>query len=217
MTDETSTISVNLSQTQGEALSFRLLWSSAFSLLALSLCSNADAEIVSHTEVSYFTVAGNTPAEIYHNILDRGPRVGGARALASIGTRATQDAELDQEDGSCKLRDYVITLEFSIQRPRIANEQVLPPADRAAWQQMNGFIEEHENQHKAVWQSCAADLDHRIAELTAPSCSELGTRAEALWQDMLAKCDETQRSFDLQQSLALMRQPFMLRALEAAN
>jgi len=194
-----------------------LPWRAALTLLALALCSKANAEIVSRTEVSYFTVEGTTPAEIYHNILDHGPRVGGARALASIGTRATQDAGLDQAGGSCRLSGYVIKLEFIIQRPRIANEQILPPADRALWQQMNSFIEDHENQHKSVWQSCAADLDQRIAALKAPSCGELGTKAEALWQDMLTKCDETQRSFDTQQSLALMRQPFMLRALKSAE
>lgn len=183
--------------------------------LALASCSGARAEIVSRTEISYFTVGGSTPAEIYRNILDSGPRVGGARALASIGTRATQDGALKESGGACRLKDYVITLEFAIKRPRIANEQVLPRAERALWEQMNGFIAEHEDQHKQVWQSCAEDLDRSIAALSAPTCGELGEKAEAMWQEMLASCDATQRSFDAEQSLALMRQPFMRHALEA--
>lgn len=178
--------------------------------------SPADAKIVSHTSVTYFTVGGSTPAEIYHNILDQGPRVNGARALASIYTVTTQDGRLHEEGGVCRVTDYVITLEFEISRPRIANEQVLPPDERAMWQQMNGFIAAHENQHKAVWQGCAADLNHRIDVLRAPSCRELGQKAEALWQDMLTACDKTQRGFDEAQSRALVQQPFMLRALKSA-
>lgn len=189
----------------------------ATALLALFSCARAEAEIVSRSEISYFTVGGRTPAEIYRNILDQGPRVDGARAIASIATRASQDAGFAESGGACRLKDYVITLDFTIQRPRIANEQVLPQAERAMWQRMNDFIATHEDQHKQVWQGCAANLDQRIASLSAPTCRELGAQAEALWQEMLATCDATQRSFDAEQSLALMRQPFMRRALDAAK
>lgn len=186
-------------------------------LLVCMLAANAGAEVVSNTKVTYFVVEGATPVEIYRNILDRGPRVGGARALASIGTRTTQDGALRDEGGVCRVRDYVITLDFEIQRPRIGNEQVLPESDRAMWQQVSGFIAAHETQHRNVWQSCAADLDRRVATLEAPTCSDLGAKAEALWQEMLTSCDALQRSFDDEQARALMRQPFMRHALEAAE
>lgn len=185
-------------------------------MLLLSFLAPVRAEIVSHAKVSYFTVEGSTPAEIYRNILDRGPLVNGSRALASITTQTTQDGDLDEQGGICRVTNYVITLDFTIQRPRIANEQVLPPADHALWQQMNTFIETHENQHKSVWSACAADLDAHIETLQAPTCEELGKNAEALWEDMLASCDKTQRHYDEEQSRALMKQPFMQRALQAA-
>lgn len=192
-------------------------WRLAPALLAWALCLPAEAKVTTHTNILYFNVEGRTLAEIYKAILDRGPRVSGARALASIGTRATQDGGLTQKDGSCRVTDYVISLEFDIQRPRIANEQVLPPEDRALWQRMNGFLAAHENQHKIVWEACAADLDQRIAVLAFPDCKELAARAEALWNDMLARCDKTQRSFDAAQSKALLEQPFMERALKSAQ
>ena len=69
----------------------------------------------------------------------------GERALASIGTLATQDGGLKQENGACRATDYVISLEFKILRPRIVNEQVLPVKERALWQQMNRFIAAHED------------------------------------------------------------------------
>jgi len=192
-------------------------WRIAPALLAFAFCAPAQAKIVSSTDVSYFTVDGSTPAEIYHNILDRGPRVSGERALASISTLATQDGGLTEANGTCKVTDYVINLDFKIQRPRIANEQVLPDNERAMWQELNGFIATHEDQHKAVWLGCARELEQKIDALRAPSCGEVITAGEALWQEMLSACDKTQRSFDAEQSRTLMKQPFMLRALKVAK
>ena len=201
---------------RGKALSPLILLCLVPALLLQAMISTASAKTVSHADVTYFTVGGRTPEEIYRNILDQGPRVNGVRALASINTRTTQDGGLHEEGGVCRVTDYVITLEFKIERPRISNEQILPPDERAMWHQMNDFIAAHENQHKAVWQACAADLDHRIETLSAPNWSELGQKAEALWQEMLDSCDKTQRSFDDAQSRALVKQPFMLRALKSA-
>lgn len=195
----------------------KILWRIAPALLAFAFSAPALAEIVSSTDVSYFTVDGNTLAEIYRDILDRGPRVSGERALASIGTLATQDGGLTEENGSCRVTGYVISLTFKIRRPRIANEKVLPGEERAMWKQMNGFIAAHEDEHKAVWLACARDLDQKITALSAPTCAELLMAGEALWQQMLSACDAKQRSFDAQQSRTLMQQPFMLRALKAAE
>lgn len=206
-----------IAKQRGETLSLQSLLRLASALLAYATSAPALADIVSRADVSYFTVEGNTPGEIYRNILASGPRVGGAKAIASIRTQATQDGALAEKDGVCQVKDYVITLDFIVTRPRIANEQVLSTADRALWQQMNGFIAAHEEQHRSVWQSCAAGLEKQITLLRAASCADLGARAEALWQDMLASCDKIQRSFDDDQSLALIRQPFMRRALEGAE
>ena len=185
-------------------------------LLMLCLHCPASAKVVTTAEISYFTVGGSTPTEIYHNILEQGPRVNGARALASIATRSTQDGGLNQEGAACRVTDYVITLEFLIQRPRIANEAVLPASEQAMWQDMNRFIAAHENQHRKVWQECAAGLDAKMQTLQAPNCEELGQKAQSLWDDMLSACDRTQRAFDDAQSRALLQQPFMQRALQSA-
>lgn len=177
----------------------------------------AHAEIVSKSDVSYFVVTGDTPTEIYHNILESGPRVNGARAIASITTRATQDAGVDESGGACRLTGYVITLEFMISRPRIANLDVLSKAERSMWDRMNRFIAMHENEHKAVWQGCAQELEPKMVALAAPDCDQLIARAEALWDEMLKACDARQRRFDKLQADDLMQQPFMRHALESAQ
>lgn len=186
-------------------------------MLGFGLISPAEAKVLFEAEVIYFDIAGVTPAQIYRDILDRGPRIGGKEALASIGTRAIQDAGLAESGGSCGLTDYTIRLNFVIRRPRIPHEEILPPGDRALWQQMNEFIGIHENQHKEVWLGCAAEHDSRMSLLVAPTCGELLATAQTMWKQMLANCDRKQRSYDAEQSRELMQQPFMQRARKGAG
>lgn len=189
----------------------------AAAVLLLDAHIPAHGEVVSSTDVVYFDVVGSTPAEIYRNIMDRGPRIGGSKALASIGTRTVQDGRIAQFGDSCVLKDYTITLQFVIRRPRITNENVLSDADRALWRNMNAFIQTHENEHKDVWSACAVELDNKMSALKLPSCDELAQMADGLWRKMLADCDARQRSYDLEQALQLMQQPFMQRAREGAG
>jgi predicted secreted Zn-dependent protease len=186
-------------------------------LLGLSLSSAADAAIVSSTQLSYFTVAGKTPEAIFRAILSRGPQVGGSQAIASIATRAAQDGGMAQSGGACHVTDYKISLTFMISRPRITNIGVLSAGDRAMWNEMNGFIIAHENQHKQNWLSCATALQGRITSLRAPSCDQFSTRASAMWSEMLATCDRKQHAFDAAQSRQLARLPFMRRARGGAG
>lgn len=189
----------------------------AATVLLLGAHIPARGEVVSSTEVVYFDVGGSTPAEIYRKILDRGPRIGGSKALASIGTRTVQDGRMAQTGDHCAITDYTITLQFVIRRPRITNEDVLSDADRALWRDMNAFIEAHENEHKDVWHACAVKLDKKMSALKAPSCDEVAQTADGLWRKMLADCDARQRSYDVEQARQLMQQPFMKRAREGAG
>lgn len=186
-------------------------------MLGLGLVMPAAASVLSETQIIYFDVTGVTPAQIYRDILERGPRIGGKEALASIGTRAMQDAGVSEGTGSCGLTDYTIKLQFVIRRPRILHEDILPADDLALWQQMNEFIAIHENQHKEVWLACASEHESRMSRLTAATCDDLLARAQTMWQQMLSNCDRKQRSYDQDQSMQLMQQPFMQRARQGAG
>lgn len=189
----------------------------AVALLAACIGSSSQAAVVSNTQVSYYSVGGKTPGAIFRAILNRGPRVNGWQAIASIATRAIQDGGLDDSGGACRLKGYTIKLDFVITRPRIANPGVLSAQDRANWEQMNRFIIAHENQHKQNWLSCAAQLDKRLSPMTAPSCSALSAKGNAMWQQMLESCGRKQRGFDDVQARQLEALPFMKRARKAAD
>lgn len=202
----------------GNFPSVNFCWHMAMAaVLLLGAHIPARGEVVSSTEVTYFDVVGSTPAKIYRNILDRGPRIGGNKARASIGTHTVQDGRIVEIGDSCVLKDYTITLQFVIRRPRITNEEVLSGADRALWRDMNAFIQTHENQHKEVWSACATKLDKKMSALRLPSCDELAQTADGLWRKMLADGDARQRAYDVEQTRELMLQPFMRRAREGAG
>jgi predicted secreted Zn-dependent protease len=192
-------------------------WLVAIALLAGLLTGSAQAEVVSSTRVSYYTVSGSTPGAIFQGILGRGPQISGADAIASIATRAVQDGGLKKSGGACRLSGYRVRLTFLITRPRIANPRVLKPDDLAKWNQVNSFIIAHENQHKQNWLACAAALDRHLTAMSAPNCGQLTAKGEFMWKQMLAACDKRQRAFDSVQSWQLQQLPFMRRARNGAD
>jgi len=177
----------------------------AIALLAGLLAGATQAKVVSTTRISYYTVGGSTPGEIFRNILGRGPQIGGADAIASISTRAIQDGGLKDGGGSCRLTDYSVGLTFLITRPRLANPRVLAAGDRAKWNQLNSFIIAHENQHKQNWLACAAALDRHVTTMSASSCGQLSAKGGFMWKQMLVACDKRQRAFDSVQSWQLRK------------
>lgn len=183
----------------------------ALVLFGMLTSSAAEAAVVSSTRISYYTVGGDTPAAIFRGFLSRGPQVSGADAIASIATRATQDAGLVESGGICRLSGYQVRLSFKVTRPRIANPAVLSARDRAMWKQMNSFIIAHEDKHKQIWMSCASALDRRMTALRASSCGQLLAKGEFMWKQMLSVCDKNQRAFDRVQSWQLLQLPFMQR------
>ena len=186
-------------------------------ILALAASAPASAAVVSTTSYGYFTVKGNTPGEIYRSMLNHGPKVNRRQSLASNAMSAVQDGQLKQSNGSCKVQGYTIKLRFVTTRPQIANEHVLPPADRRLWRQFYAFIRQHEDEHRQLWHNCAAALQRRITAIRAPSCGQTAAKANAMWKQMLATCDGKQHSFDSSQSAELEQQPFMRRVRSAAD
>lgn len=186
---------------------------------ALGICALAEAHsaIVTTTRYSYFTINGSTPASLYRGILSKGPVIGGSKAIATAAATAVQDGKLTQSGGTCRVADYRVKLIFTVTRPRLAKESALSPSDRALWRQFYGFVVAHEEQHKKNWMACAAGLDRQVSAIRASNCDKVAAKINTLWNQMMAKCDKVQSSFDAQQARALRAQPFMKRALGGAR
>ncbi len=192
-------------------MNLKTVASSAALIAMMSVPVHAELEITN--DVSYFDVKGTTPIEIYRSILDRSLKIDGKRTVASITTKLTQSGDVQESGNSCKVEDYKIRLNFVINRPQVANEKNLTPADKESWEQMYAFIKSHEELHRQIWLSCAEKLNSEVGTLAEASCDETVARTNSLWAQMIENCDQQQRSFDDVQTKSLLNQKFYIDAM----
>ena len=160
------------------------------------------------TSYDYYTIRGDTAAEIYDSMIKRGPKVNGARAYAATSATTTQKGKLLQGP-SCQIKDYHLKLDFVIRLPKIRNEKVLPAADRKRWQQFSTFLRTHEETHRKIWLDCAADLERRVEAIKAKSCKDADRKATQLWDKIRAACNIRHEAFDAAEQKRLMAHPFV--------
>lgn len=177
-------------------------------LAAAGACGTAGAKPSQNTKYSYYTVSGDTAAEIYNAMIKRGPNVNGAKAYAATSATTTQDGKLLQ-GASCQIQDYRLKLDFVIKLPRIRNEKVLPAADRQRWQQFSSFLKTHEETHRKIWMDCAADLERQVKNIKAKSCDDADSKATQLWEKIRASCNKKHAAFDAAEQKRLMAHPFV--------
>lgn len=168
----------------------------------------ASAKPVQSTKYAYYTIRGDTAAEVYDSMMKKGPRVNGARAYASTLATTTQNGRLSQ-GSTCRIEEYRLKLEFVIKLPKIRNEMDLPAADRKRWQQFSAFLKLHEETHREIWLGCAADLERQVKAIKAKSCSEADRKANLLWDRIRAACNKKHIAFDTAEQARLMKHPFV--------
>lgn len=177
-------------------------------VVVMSLASVATAKPSETTKYTYYTIGGDSAAEIYASMMRKGPKVNGAKAYAATSATTTQDGKLLQSD-TCKVQDYRLRLDFVIKLPKIKNETVLPAADRKRWQQFSSFLKLHEETHREIWLGCAADLERQVKAIKAKSCSDANRKATQLWDRIRAACNKKHQAFDAAEQKRLMAHPFV--------
>lgn len=166
------------------------------------------AKTLQTTRYTFYMVGGDTAQDVYSAMLRKGPRVNGAKAYAATSATTTQDGRLLQ-GASCSIGDYRLKLDFTIKLPKIKNEAVLPPADRKRWQQFAVFLKKHEETHRSIWMSCAADLETQVKTIKAKTCADADLKAQKLWDKMRSACSKKHVAFDAAEQRKLMQHPFV--------
>ena len=88
----------SVAHTAGDGPSMHLCWHMATAaVLLLGAHIPARGDVVSSTKVIYFDVVGSTPAEIYRNILDRGPRIGGSTSMSALRWSSLATSEMSRK------------------------------------------------------------------------------------------------------------------------
>ncbi|MGQ0485917.1 MAG: DUF922 domain-containing protein [Hyphomicrobiales bacterium] len=187
----------------------------AMGLVAVApLC--ASAKPVYTTKYTYYSIGGDTAAEIYNAMIRRGPHVNGAQAYASTSATSSQEGKLAQGQ-SCAISDYRLRIDFVIRLPRIKNEKVLSGATRARWQQFSRFLKQHEETHRSIWLVCARDLERQVKAIAVADCGIADARAAKLWEQMRKSCTKKHDAFDAAEQKRLARHPFVKLVLKQSD
>lgn len=158
------------------------------------------------TSYSYYSVSGGSLAEIHRSIVSQGPMLNGTRSYGI--TMASPGKQMSV--ASCKASGrYRLAVNISIKLPRIASSGQLSAAEVGQWNRFSSFVRKHEEKHRAIWGSCAADYERKFMAGETGNCENAHSRAMSLWHQMVASCMPRQIAFDAAQRNALKSHPFM--------
>lgn len=177
-------------------------------LCAGLISESAISKPIQATKYTYYTIYGDTPAEIYTTLVKRGPRVGGVKAYASTTAVSSQSGQLMQGK-SCSLEDYKFKIDFTIKLPKLKNETALTGITKTDWKKFSSFLKTHEETHRSIWLACASELEAKVHAITARSCADLNEKTTKLWEQMRTSCAKKQDAFDVAQQRVLLQQPFV--------
>ena len=172
------------------------------------LSESAASKPVQATKYTYYTIYGDSPAEIYSTLVKRGPRVGGVKAYAATTAVSSQSGQLTQGK-SCTLEDYKFKIDFTIKLPKLKNEAALTGATKTDWKKFSSFLKIHEETHRSIWLACAAELEEKVHAISATSCAGLNEKTTRLWEQMRTSCAKKQDAFDVAEQARLLRHPFV--------
>lgn len=173
------------------------------------LSSPLAARPLEKTNYKYYVIKGDSPGEIYTSMIRRGPDVNGVNAYASTSAVSSQNGKLIQQGKSCRIDDYKFNINFTINLPKLKNENALAGQTSAKWGQFKSFLKTHEETHRSIWLACAKTLETQVKALRAKDCKSLDKQAAALWKKMRTSCDRQHAAFDAAEQRRLVKHPFV--------
>lgn len=182
---------------------------------AVGLSSAALAKPVVKTKYKSYSVPGTSPYALLSYMQRNGPSVNGSHALASTAASIHHKADF-KGTGNCKIKNYKITMSFTITLPKAKHVSRMPKKVRSRWKQFASHARWHENKHKQIWIGCANRIEKKVRSLRSRgSCNAVWKRARALAKVELARCDRLHAAFDRKETARAARIPLIAQALRA--
>jgi predicted secreted Zn-dependent protease len=183
---------------QGTAM-IRILLAAA--LVGLTAFPSA-AESVSKT-YSYFSVGGRTLDELESELNRRGPQVKSTGRRHPGATQMQFNTRLGytEKNGSCRVTEANVTVKANVILPRWRQRARAEQDVRLIWDTLSSDIKRHEEQHVAIAQSHARELERKLMRLgRQKNCAIAGEKAKKTADKLLDKHDKAQAAFDRQES-----------------
>lgn len=145
----------------------KLISSSAVFLLALSLntlnhVEQSDARVIIKENVKFYTVTGNTGADIYRSMVRNGPDHGGGTKDVLASTAFSFDFKNDQFEfiqNRCILKNVDIIINVTYTYPRWSGSSKASAETRKAWKEFEQTAIWHEEEHVKITKKFASDYE----------------------------------------------------------
>ncbi|WP_370881116.1 DUF922 domain-containing Zn-dependent protease [Rhizobium mesoamericanum] len=168
-------------------------------LLAASVLQpiEARAEWQPVEQVKTYAVTGSSGAALYDSIGERGPELGGARAVAHTTFKLTWTRKYERRGNACVLAVARPKLIITYTLPKPATK--LPTATQVSWATFIAGIEKHERVHGDYIKEMVRDIEAMSVGLSAdddPECSKIRLELTKRLGELSARQRQQGRDFD---------------------
>ncbi len=165
----------------------------AATAMAVAACTSTKSRITT----TYYTIRGQSGADLDREIATKGPLKG--HALASAAIKFVPVAvSYDESDGKCAFREARFRIEASLTLPRWQDHrQNSDPDLRAAWANLSDYARQHEEEHVKIAESFAARIGKELKAIPPKAtCEALDAAAQRVLKRNKREHNRQQLAFD---------------------
>ncbi len=188
------------------------------SFLTLALMFSLTASTVEAKDVSknlFYIVQGKTAVEVYDYIKAKSPRAAGNATFAFTMIATKTDKGEKQSDAACRYTTFKTSAIFNFVLPKHADPSQLKAKTQAKWQAFDGYLKNHEQGHRDIWQACFAEYDKAARALSAANCKALDKLREKTFTAIKRECIKQDEAYDVVFRKEVLKHPFVAEALRA--
>ena len=186
-------------------------------LLLVVIAAPATPSYASDTTYKHYGVNGKDALDILLAINQRGPKLHGNSAIATIAIDVDVDGKFVPQGNYCAVSGFKMRPKFVITLPKLKNETSLDGKTRNAWKLFYEKSKWHEEEHRRIWLDCIDKTERQLRPLRAKSCDALADRFAELYKASYDLCEKRHRLFDAKEEKRLEREPLVASALGQAK
>lgn len=162
-------------------------------LALVSACTSTGSAV----KTSYYTVNGQTGAQIDRELRVKGPLSGHALASAAISFEPVSVLQ-ETTDAGCRFQTAKFRVKADLTLPRWAGRQKSKDQNlRRAWDGLSKYAKLHEEMHVKIAEQYAKEMGVKLMALPMEkTCAKLDKVAEKAFKSMLRSHDRAQKKFD---------------------
>jgi predicted secreted Zn-dependent protease len=154
-------------------------------------------------------IGGGSAARLHEAMILKGPRVANGRAYASAHMEPRIITKTIREGASCRIHEFNIDMTFTIRLPQLRKGIKLNTATRRNFEEFYKLAKRHEETHRRIWLSCAAEAESLVLNSSAKTCSQAEARGSDIVNQASKRCHARQVKFDTAEQRRLLKNPFI--------